>query len=300
MLDVIDLSKTLSKEDNQELLPKLRLRLLQLQQASWQAGVATVLMFEGWDGSGKGDCVRRVTERLEPRGYRVFYVTRKPRTYERYLPWMWRFWLEIPNYGQMTIFHRSWYRRVMLLRGEGRMKELEWHRAVRDILDFERALTDDGYVLMKFFLHLSKEEREARYQKMEQDPAESWRISKHSWKHHHRYEDYYALSEEVLVRTETAGGPWKIIEATDRRWARLSVFQTVVERLEEALTARGLPLPEVLSDESEDYLDTEEEDEAGDEPADDEADETPANDEAGETPASDHAGGAPAAESAGE
>ncbi len=262
MLDLIDLSKTLSKEEYQKELPRLRFRLLQLQQASWQAGMASVLMVEGWNGSGKGDCVRKVTERLEPRGYRVFYVTREPRTYERYLPWMWRFWHEIPNYGQMAIFHRSWYRRVMLRRGEGRMKELEWHRSVRDILDFERALTDDGYILIKFFLHISKEEREARFQAMEQDPAESWRIGKRSWKHHRRYEDYYALSEEILARTETAGGPWKIVEATDRRWARVAVFQTIVDRLEEAMKARGLPLPEAYDDDSDDEDDEDDDDAA--------------------------------------
>ena len=262
MLDLINLSRSLSKEEYQEQLPRLRRRLLQLQQMSWQAGIASVIMFEGWDGSGKGECVRKVTERLEPRGYRVFYVTRKPRTYERYLPWMWRFWLEIPNYGQMTIFHRGWYRRVMLHRGEGRMKELEWHRAVRDILDFERALTDDGYVLIKLFLHISKEEREARFLAMEQDPAESWRIGKRSWKHHRRYETFYALSEEILARTETAAGPWKIVEATDRRWARVAVFRTIVDRLEEAMRARGLPLPEPPDVGSDYYLDTEPEKEA--------------------------------------
>ena len=246
MLDLIDLSKTLSKEAYQEQLPKLRRRLLQLQQASWQAGMPSVLVFEGWDGSGKGDCVRKVTERLEPRGYHLYFVTREPRTYERYLPWMWRFWFEIPNHGQMTIFHRSWYRRVLLRRGQGNMGELGWHRAMRDVLDFERALTDDGYVLVKLFLHLSQAEREQRYQKMEKDPAESWRIGKHSWQHHRRYHDYYALVEEMLARTETAAGPWKIVEATDRRWARVCVFRTIVDRLEEALKARGLPLPEVL------------------------------------------------------
>ena len=261
MLDLIDLSKTLPKDAYRERLPVLRRRLLQLQQAAWQANIASVLVFEGWDGAGKSDCVRKVTERLEPRGFRVHYVTRKPRTYERYLPWMWRFWLEIPNYGQMTIFHRSWYRRVMLRRGEGRVDELGWHRAVRDILDFERALTDDGYLLIKFFLHLSKEEREARFKAMEQDPAESWRIGKRSWKHHHRYEDYFALAEEILARTETAAGPWKVIEATDYRWARIAIFQTIVNRLEEAMKARQLPLPEPPGSDADFYLDTEPEEE---------------------------------------
>ncbi len=252
MLDLIDLTKKLSKEEYQARLPKLRLRLLQLQQASWQAGVASILVFEGWDGSGKGDCVRKVTERLEPRGYRLHYVTREPRTYERYLPWMWRFWLEIPNYGQMTIFHRSWYRRVLLNRGNGVLSDLGWARAVRDILDFERALTDDGYILIKHFLHISKEEREARYAVMEQDPADSWRIGKRAWKHHRRYRDYLTLVEEILARTETAAGPWKIIESTDRRWARIAVLETIVSRLEEAMKARDIALPTPLDHDEDD------------------------------------------------
>lgn len=252
MLDFIDLNKKLSKEEYQARLPGLRLRLLQLQQASWQAGVASILVFEGWDGSGKGDCVRKVTERLEPRGYRLHYVTREPRTYEKYLPWMWRFWLEIPNYGQMTIFHRSWYRRVLLNRGEGVFADLGWARAIRDILDFERALTDDGYILIKHFLHISKEQREARYREMEQDPAESWRIGKRDWKHHRLYEGYRTLVEEILARTETAAGPWKIVEAGDRRWARITVFENIVRRLEEAMRARDIALPVPLDLEDDD------------------------------------------------
>jgi polyphosphate kinase 2 (PPK2 family) len=253
MLDLIDLTKQLSKDEYHARLPRLRLRLLQLQQASWQAGVASIIVFEGWDSAGKGDCVRKMTERLEPRGYRLHYMTREPRTYERYLPWMWRFWFEIPNYGQMTIFHHSWYRRVLLGRGEGTLNDLGWARGIRDILDFERALTDDGYILIKHFLHISKEERERRYKKMEQDPAESWRISKRHWRHHRRYEEYLRLVEEILARTETAAGPWKIVEATDRRWARITVFETVVRRLEDAMKARDIALPDPLDpDEEED------------------------------------------------
>lgn len=252
MLDLIDLTRELSKGEYQARMPKLRLRLLQLQQAAWQAKVASFLVFEGWDGAGKDDCVRKVTERLEPRGYRLHYVTREPRTYERYLPWMWRFWLEIPNYGQMTIFHRSWYRRVLLDRAAGRLDELGWARAVRDILDLERALTDDGYVAIKLFLHISKDEREARYLGMEQDPAESWKISKRAWKHHRRYDNFLELIEELLARTETAAGPWKIVEATDHRWARVTVLETIVQRLEDALTDRGLALPEPLESSDDD------------------------------------------------
>ena len=247
MLDLIDLDQKLSKQAYRESLPRLRSRLLQLQQACWQSGVATILVVEGWDGSGKAACIRKLTERLEPRGYRTFYGTRKPRTHERYLPWMWRFWLELPSYGQMTIFHRSWYRRMLLDRGTGRLGDLGWQRAIRDVLDFERAVTDDGYVLIKLFLHVSEEERAARYKKMERDPAESWRVGKRAWKHHRRYGEFLALIEEALARTETAAGPWKIVEATDRRWARIKVLETIVHRMESALKARDALPAEISS-----------------------------------------------------
>ena len=120
-------------------------------------------MFEGWDGAGKGDCVRKVTERLEPRGYRVHYVTRKPRTYERYLPWMWRFWLRLPNDGEMALFDMSWYGRVLVERVEKLTPKREWRKAYRDITEFERMLADDGAVIVKFWLHITKKEQRKRF-----------------------------------------------------------------------------------------------------------------------------------------
>ncbi|MEM7352848.1 MAG: UDP-galactose-lipid carrier transferase [Acidobacteriota bacterium] len=245
MLEKLDLDRRLDKADYRHRLPLLQARLLQLQQACWRANIPSVLVFEGWDGAGKGSSIRKLTERLEPRGYRLSYLTDRQRTHEKRLPWMRRFWLEIPHYGQMTIFHRSWNRKAILDRANGRLSELEWHRVFRDILDFERSLSDDGYVFIKCFLHISKKERRKRYKAMEKDPATSWRITRRSWQHHRRYEELVPLVEWMLERTETAWAPWRFIEANDRRWARISVFETVIRRLEEALSAAGNELPEI-------------------------------------------------------
>ena len=254
MLETLDLTHHLSKKEYLQRLPGLQLRLLELQQAFWREGVPSVLVVEGWDGAGKGKCVRKLTERLEPRGYRLCQLSPEPRTYEESLPWMWRFWLEIPNYGQMTIFHNSWHRKALLDRSNGRLDELQWHRVFRDILDFERTLGDDGYVFIKFFLHISEAERRRRYKTLEKDPLTRWKITRRDWKHHRRYPEFYPYVEWMLERTEAAWAPWHIIAATDLRWARISMFETVVQRLEQALISRGLTLPaaEVAEDASDD------------------------------------------------
>ncbi len=245
MLETLDLTKRLDSETYRSHLPELRSRLLLLQQACWREGVPSVLVLEGWDGSGKGACVRKLTERLEPRGYRLRYLSAEPRTYEKLLPWMWRFWLDIPSYGQMTIFHSSWYRKALL--DHGRLGEREWQQLFRAILDFERTLSDDGYVFVKLFLHISSAERQKRYRRLLKDPSTSWRVTSRDLEHHKRYAELYPDVEWMLEHTETAQSPWNIIAATDLKWARIRVFETVVQRLEQALERRGLPLPEATS-----------------------------------------------------
>ena len=259
MLETVDLTLKLEKDEYREKLLGYQLEMRELARWLYFQKRSMILVFEGWDAAGKGGSIRRLTEKVDPRGFEVVPIA-APAGEDKTHHYMWRFWLEIPNHGQMTIFHRSWYRRVLLGRGEGRLGELGWHRAVRDILDFERALTDDGYVLVKIFLHISQQEREERYRKMEEDLAESWRIRKRSWKHHQQYEHYHPLVEEILARTETPAGPWKIVEATDPRWARITVLETIVERLEEALKARNLLPPELANGEDEDDDDNGDED----------------------------------------
>ncbi len=242
MLEKVDLTKKLSKQEYKQRQPYLRTRLYDLEKACWDAGIGSMLVFEGWDAAGKGSCINLLTQRLDPRGFRL-YAIRAPRTYESHLPWLWRFWLKVPNFGQMAIFDRSWYGRVLVEREEELTPEEEWRRAYQDIVDLERTLADAGYVLVKFFLHISKKEQKRRFEKLEADPLEAWHVQAEDWEHHRRYKSYLLAYEEMLARTDTEWGPWTIVEATDRRWTRVKIFETITTRLEQALLAKGIPLP---------------------------------------------------------
>ncbi len=238
MLEKVDLSKELPKEEYKARWPELRSRLYDLQKGCWEAGIPSMIVFEGWDAAGKGTTVNRLTQRLDPRGFKL-YPIQAPRTHEMHMPWLWRFWLKVPNYGEMAIFDRSWYGRVLVERVEKLTPKAEWRQAYDDIVNFERALVEDGYVMIKFFFHISKKEQRARFRKLEKDPLKSWHVQPEDWEHHKKYDEYALAVEEMLEKTETEWGPWTLVEATDARWARVKVITTIVERLEEALTARG-------------------------------------------------------------
>jgi polyphosphate kinase 2 (PPK2 family) len=243
MLEKIDLSRKLPKEEYKRLIPKLQRRLYDLEKSCWDAKIPSIIVFEGWDAAGKGTSINLLTSRLDPRGFQL-YPIREARTFEKHLPWLWRFWLKIPNYGEMAIFDRSWYGRVLVERVEGLTPVREWRKGYRDIVDFERTLADDGCVITKFFLHIDKKGQKRRFRKLEKDPLKSWHVQPEDWEHHRKYKEYVVAIEEMLERTDTEWGPWTIVEATDRRWARVKIFRTIIQRLEEALSDRGFELPE--------------------------------------------------------
>jgi polyphosphate kinase 2 (PPK2 family) len=242
VLEKIDLDRKLSKQEYKDLLPRLQRRLYDLEKAGWDAKIPSVILFEGWDAAGKGTSINLLTSRLDPRGFKL-YPIQGPRTFEQRLPWLWRFWLKLPNYGEMAIFDRSWYGRVLVERVEGLTPEEKWRKGYRDIVDFEHTLADDGYVICKFWLHISREEQRRRFKMLETDPLESWHVQVEDWEHHRKYDEYLLAVEEMLEQTETEWGPWTIVEATDRRWARVKIFQTIIRRLEEALKEGGVELP---------------------------------------------------------
>ncbi|HVN53735.1 MAG TPA: hypothetical protein VMT46_05345, partial [Anaerolineaceae bacterium] len=229
MLEKVDLSVTLPKEVYEAQWPGLRSRLYDLQKACWEAGIPSMIVFEGWDASGKGTTINKLTQRLDPRGFKL-YPIQAPRTHEMQMPWLWRFWLKVPNYGDMAIFDRSWYGRVLVERVEKITPKEEWSQAYQDVVNFERALVEDGYVVIKFFLHISKKEQKKRFQKMEKDPLLSWHVQPEDWEHHRKYDQYALAIEEMMMKTDTVWGPWVIVEATDLRWARVKVMKTIIER----------------------------------------------------------------------
>ena len=240
MLEKVDLSKKLSKKEYKAHLPHLRERLYDLEKACWDANIPSVIVFEGWDAAGKGTSINLLTQRLDPRGFKL-HAIQEARTHEKHMPWLWRFWLKLPNYGEMAIFDRSWYGRVLVERVEGLTPRREWRKAYRDIEDFERTIADDGYVLVKFWLHISREEQRRRFKLLEKDPLRSWHVTDEDWGHHRKYDEYLLAVEEMLERTETEWGPWTIVEAHDRWWARVKVFDTIINALSARLGAASTP-----------------------------------------------------------
>ena len=242
MLEKVDLSISADRESYDAQMGPLQNRLYDLQKACWDARIPTMIVFEGWDTAGKGSTINLLTRRLDSRGFKL-HAVQAARTHELHMPWLWRFWLKVPNYGEMAIFDRSWYGRVLVERVEGLTPEPAWRQAYMDIVGFERALNEDGYLLIKFFLHISKKEQAHRFKKLQKDPLQNFLVTAEDMHHHDLYKEYYLATEEMLERTDTEWAPWTIVEATDKRWTRLKVFQTLVNQLEAALTARGKALP---------------------------------------------------------
>ncbi|MDR3572890.1 MAG: hypothetical protein P4L50_03430 [Anaerolineaceae bacterium] len=237
MLEKVDLTLELSKKEYKQRLNDAGARLTLLQRSTWAAGIPIVILFEGWDASGKGTSINLLAQYLDPRGFRINAITGAT-PIEKQMPWLWRFWLKLPNYGEFAIFDRSWYGRVMVERVEKLIPADNWRQAYQDILEFERAISEDGYVLIKFFLHISKKEQKRRFEAIEADPLQKWRVTKEDWSNHKLYSDYLLAIEEMLERTETEWGSWTIVEATNREWARIKVMETVCDRIEDALKQR--------------------------------------------------------------
>ena len=188
MLEKLDLSVSLTKEEYAARLPDLQRRLLDAQTACWRKAVGSIFVFEGWDGGGVGSCLNLLAERLDPRGFRIYAIL-APRTYETHMPWLWRFWRRVPNYGQMAIFDRSWYRRVRDERVEEETPRSVWTKAYAQIAGFERALADDGYIVRKFFWHIGKKEQKKRLEKEAADPLNGWSLQPDWRKRYHKYDE---------------------------------------------------------------------------------------------------------------
>jgi polyphosphate kinase 2 (PPK2 family) len=153
------------------------------------------------------------------------------------MPWLWRFWLRLPNYGEIAIFDRSWYGRVLVERVEGFCPEEAWKRAYREINDFERQLASNGMILAKFWLHISPEEQLARFEARQSSPSKSWKINEEDWRNRARWPLYQKAVEEMLLRTSTLVAPWTVVEANDKHYARIKVLKTVVDALDQEFSS---------------------------------------------------------------
>ena len=238
MLELIDLDNEISKDAYRQVFPELEVRLGECQRAARAAGVPVVVVFEGWDAAGKGTIINRLTQALDPRGFKVYPIS-APTEDEQLHPWMWRFWNTLPADGSFAIFDRSWYGRVLVERMEKQVSKQQWKRAYEDIEQLERQLADDGAVIVKFWLHIGKKEQKRRFKKLEKNPATAWKVGKREWKNHRNYDKWQEAVEEMLEQTGTAYAPWTVVEATQGRYARVKVFETIVQTVEDELARRA-------------------------------------------------------------
>jgi polyphosphate kinase 2 (PPK2 family) len=239
MLEKVDLDKKMKRAQWQELRLPLQIRLYDMQKAAYDIGLSVIVLFEGWDASGKGSSISMLTQRLDPRGFRVWPI-RAARTYEMNYPWLWRFWLKLPNRGEIAMFDRSWYGRVLVERVEKLIPEEAWRTAYRDIVDFEQMLAEDGHVIVKFWLHISREEQRRRFKLLAREPLESWHVAPEDWERHRKYDEYLQAAEEMLERTESEWGPWTIVEATDQQYTLWKVLSFLTDALDNGLRRRGI------------------------------------------------------------
>jgi AMP-polyphosphate phosphotransferase len=234
ILQALDLGQTLEKPTYESELERLQRKLNLLTRSPRFRSVSVALAFEGWDAAGKGGAIRRITGALDARQYRVTPIA-APTEEERAQPYLWRFWRQLPRRGRMQIFDRSWYGRVLVERVEQLCPPADYLRAYSEINDFEEQMVRSGTVLVKFWLHISKEEQLARFSAREQTGFKRFKITQEDWRNREKWDAYERAACDMFDRTSTELAPWTLVEANDKRFARIKVLRTVCERIEEAL-----------------------------------------------------------------
>ena len=236
-LGKVDLTQRLTKADYDKQLEKYQRRLHLLMRQAYQEGVSSVLAFEGWDAGGKGGTIRRITNALPVRVYKVVPIA-APTAEEKARHYLWRFWRHLPRQGNMVIFDRTWYGRVTVERIEGFATTAQWQRAYREINDFEEQLVERGMLVQKFWLHISPEEQLARFKAREDTPYKQHKITEEDYRNRAKWPEYANAVNEMVAKTSTDYAPWHLVPANDKRFARIFVLKTVCDGLERVLAQR--------------------------------------------------------------
>ncbi|MBN2012582.1 phosphate--AMP phosphotransferase [candidate division KSB1 bacterium] len=254
MLEEIDLTKKLDKIDYKKMIANMEIRLGHVQRQIVTQRIPVIIVFEGWDAAGKGTLINRLLMALDPRGFTV-HPTNPPTEDEQLRPFLWRFWTKTPACGRMSIFDRSWYGRVLVERVDKLITKTQWKQSYEEINSFERQLADDGTIIIKFFLHISKKEQKRRFAKLMNNPATAWKVTKIDWQHHRQYNHYAKAIDAMLEKTDTEQVPWTLVEAHDRRYATIKIFDTVITTIEQHLASKkdadvskNVALPEIRQD----------------------------------------------------
>jgi AMP-polyphosphate phosphotransferase len=231
VLEKIDLTKKIKKEEYKSINSQLQIKLGELQRKVREQKIPVIIAFEGWDAAGKGTMINQLILTLDPRGFTVHPIN-PPNIEEKHRPFLWRFWIKTPGKGRIAVFDRSWYGRVLVERVNKIVKKSIWSKAYDEIKSFERQLVDDGAVIIKFFLHIDKNKQKKRFKILEKNPSTAWKVTKDDWKHHKQYDKYFNAIEGMLAKTDTEFAPWSIVEAHDRRFATIKVYKTIIDAIE--------------------------------------------------------------------
>jgi polyphosphate kinase 2 (PPK2 family) len=247
-LDKLDLTLSLSKDEEAKRLQAGGLRLEALRLAlgaklpGYGLGPPVLVLFEGWDASGKGGAIRRLVAPLDLRHVRVAQFA-APTPDEKRHHFLWRFFPKLPGWGGMAVFDRTWYGRVLVERVDGFATKEQWRRAYDEIVGLERSLAAEGSLVIKFFLHISEDEQLRRFEARRDDPLKSWKLTPDDWENRRKRPQYLEAVEEMLERTDHKAAPWDPIEADSKRYARVRVMETVIERVERGMRAAGVEPP---------------------------------------------------------
>ncbi len=234
ILSKLDLSKKIDKKEYEQKLETYQGKLNMLTRDQRFRQMSVICVFEGSDAAGKGGSIRRITQAIDARIFSVNPIA-APTEEERAQPYLWRFWRHVPRHGRVSVFDRSWYGRVLVERVEGFCSEYDWMRAYGEMNDFEEQLSRKRFLVIKFWLQISKEEQLRRFEERKNIAFKRFKITEEDWRNREKWEDYEKAVCDMIDRTSTDYAPWTIVEANDKNYARIKILKTLCERIEKAL-----------------------------------------------------------------
>ncbi len=233
-----DMGKSLGKREYLKKLEARQNRIQEFHHELYRLRIPLVLVYEGWDASGKGGNIRRLTEKMDPRGYEVIPVS-APNDVEKAHHYLWRFWTEFPKAGHVTIFDRSWYGRVLVERVEGFCTETDWKQAFNEINEMEDNFRHFGSIVLKFWVHIDKDEQLKRFKAREENPHKRWKLHEEDWRNREKWDLYEAAAEEMFLRTHSPKSPWTIIEGNCKRYARIKALDVVIDAIDKKIAEKS-------------------------------------------------------------
>ena len=234
LADISMSGKQLTPTKYADELKKAQKELAKLHGKIYKRKIPVVIAFEGWDAAGKGGAIKRIGAALDPRGYEAIPVA-APDSREKMHHYLWRFWMHLPKTGHIAIFDRTWYGRVMVERIEGFTPRERCDMAYREIDEFEKELTEAGVVVIKFWIHIDKDEQLKRFTDRQNNPAKQWKITDEDWRNREKWDVYEEAIDEMIAKTSTEYAPWTVVEGNNKLYARIKILNTVIDRLSDAV-----------------------------------------------------------------